>query len=379
MHIKTRILPLVWIALLFTGSSCKSKTQESTEAEASIAEGQIAITRDQFTSSAMATATLSDYEFTEVVNANGVVGLPPQGKAIISAVIPGHIVSSSLLPGDMVKKGQVLASIESPEYIQIQQDYANAVSQLTYLKEEYDRQKSLTEENIASRKVFSKAESDYLIMKVTSEGLKKKLQMLSIDPEAVVEGTISSRVNLYSPINGHVSVQNTTTGMFASPGDVLLEVIDNSHLHLELNIFEADAMKVKTGQKLHFRPIQGGTDYFEAEVIMVSKSIEGAERLITVHAHIMDQENINLIPGMYVEAGIMVNRRKSVGLPEEAIVNTGGQSFIFVVKAETPDEIVFEKRYVDLGATSEGMTEVLCKNDSCTVLIKGAFNLAEGF
>jgi len=364
---------------LISSISCKNREAEIPGTEEQNGTHQLVLTREQFESSGMETGPMRVYDFADVVHASGYIQAPPQNRAKISAIVSGHVSYSTLLIGDKVKKGQILLCLENPEFIQLQQDYAEAAYQLTYLKEEYERQKLLSNENIASQKVFSKAESEYNSMNVKVEGLKKKLKILSIDPDMVLQGKIVTQINIYFPIDGYVTAHNLSRGMFVSMGDVLLDLIDNSHMHLELFVFESDAMKIKLNQKIEFRIIQTDKKIYSGEVMLLGKSVEGSERKVAVHGHIKSEKDMNLISGMYVEADIIVSERKSVGLPNEAIANSGGQSFVFVLKSNTPDSLVFEQRYVDIGRVGEELTEVFCENDSCMVLVKGAFDVAEGF
>ncbi len=368
----------VLITFFFSAVSCKSKVPSAGEEVGVEETSQYLLTKSQFDGSGMQTDQLKEYDFNDVVFASGFIEAPVQDKAKISAVIAGHVCSNPLMVGDEVKKGQVVLSLENPDIITLQQDFAEASFQLSYLQAEFERQKSLLDENIASQKVFARAESDYKSMKVKLEGLRKKLVMINIDPAHVLEGKIVSQIDLVSPFSGFVSALFLTRGMYVSPGDVLLEVIDNSHLHLALYVYETDAMKLKVGQGIRFRVTQSGNDYYDGEVIMVGKSVEGPDRKVIVHGHINKSDSPDFISGMFVEAEIFVRQRRSCGLPNEAIASEGGKKFIFVLKSTDSENLVFEKRYVETGQTSEELTEVFCKNDSCTVLVKGAFNLAEG-
>ncbi len=368
----------LFVGVLFAVVSCKSGTTESPETESLEEDAQLVLTRTQFETSGMQTGQLMEYDFTDKVLSTGFIEVPSQSKVMISAFVAGHVSYSPLLIGDRVKRGQVVVSLENPDFIQMQQDYADAAHQLSYLKSEYERQKLLAEDNIASQKVFSKAESDYRSMKVKHEGLRKRLQMLSLDPAKVLEGEIVSQINIVSPIDGFVSVQNLTRGLFVSPGEVLMEIIDNSQLHLSLFVYEADALRIKEGQDIRFRVTQAGSNFYEGTVKRVGKSVEGTERKVAVNGQIANLEALDFVAGMYIDAEIIVNHRKSCGLPNEAVVSDGGQSFVYVLKSSNTDTFVFDKRYVNLGQVREDLTEILCENDSCTVLVKGAFELTEG-
>ncbi|WP_297764440.1 efflux RND transporter periplasmic adaptor subunit [uncultured Muriicola sp.] len=180
----------------------------------------------------------------ETVKATGIIEVPPQNKAVVSAFIGGYIKDTPLLIGDEIKKGQSLLTIENPEFVTLQQNYLETRQQLSFLKAEYERQKQLIAENISSQKSFLKAESDYKGKLALYNGLKHKLKMLNFSIEKVEEGDIRSVATIYAPIFGSITKMNVSKGMYVSPSDEILEITDNDHIHLELSVFEKDIMKL---------------------------------------------------------------------------------------------------------------------------------------
>ena len=139
----------------------------------------IVISKEQFEQSDMQLGKLEDHSFSTLVKTTGMVDVPPQNKAIVSAFSGGYIKTTPLLIGDSVKKGQALLTIENPDFITMQQDYLETAEQLTYLKSEYERQKTLVAEKITSQKNFLKAESEYKKALAQYNATRKKLTMLN--------------------------------------------------------------------------------------------------------------------------------------------------------------------------------------------------------
>ena len=140
--------------------------------------------------------------------------------------------------GDKVKKGERLLSIENPEFITMQQQYLETAEQLAYLKSEYERQKTMFEENITSQKNYLKAESEYKSAVARTNSIKKNLEMLNINPVSVLEGNIVSQVNIFSPIDGYVTKILVNTGTYVSPADKIMEIMNTDHIHLELKVLK---------------------------------------------------------------------------------------------------------------------------------------------
>jgi cobalt-zinc-cadmium efflux system membrane fusion protein len=164
--------------------------------------------------------------------------------------------------------------------------------------------------------------------------------------------------------------------MYITPSDVIIEIVDPGHFHLELSVFEKDVLKIKEGQDILFRIPEAGQILYKGEVILVGKSVEGEERAVKIHGHLAGDEKINFVTGMFVEADILIGKRKSHGLPSEAVLNMGNDHFIFIKTFEEGEKMFFVRRKVEIGQISETLTEILGDHDTSNILIKGAFNLS---
>src|SRR5690606_20715229 len=141
------------ISLLFALASCGNKEVDSAKA-LDISENphtdEITITRAQFETTNMRLGVIETKTFSRQVKANGYIDVPPDQKASVSVKLGGFVKSVTVLPGDRITKGKVLFTLENPEFIQLQQEYLENYAQLEYLKSDYERQKTLADENIAS-------------------------------------------------------------------------------------------------------------------------------------------------------------------------------------------------------------------------------------
>src|SRR5690606_30984280 len=136
-HIYNILFSLVLIAC---GNSDKNNKTEVTELAN---PNHLVITQSQFTGEHMQLGKLEERSFDETIKTSGMIDVPPQDKANISTFMDGYITQTPLLVGDKVKKGQLLVTLENPNYVEIQQEYLELSEQLTYLKSEFDRQKTL--------------------------------------------------------------------------------------------------------------------------------------------------------------------------------------------------------------------------------------------
>lgn len=364
------------LSLCLLAISCKeTKTEEATEKN----DNLIRVTTAQFQSGNMQIASAVEQDFDVTVKTSGKIDVPPQNRAQITSFIGGYVKSTTLLVGDKVQKGQALLTLENTEFLDIQKEYLDVAEQINYLKSEYERQKTLFDEKITSQKNYLKAESEYRRAKGMYQSLRAKLVLLNISPANVEKGRLTSIITIYAPISGDIVVMNANVGMHFSPADVILDIIQTSHLHLELNVFEKDILKVKEGQKIKFTVPEASKEVFNAEVHLVGKSIEGNERTINVHGHLDEKMTQKLITGMFVEAGIVVDSKKGLAIPVEALITENNKNFVLLLKDDKNNSYAFQKTAVTIGERADKYVEIIPNNQinaSSKILIKGVFDVS---
>ena len=365
------------ILFLLTILSCGNNEKET---EVSIEdqnhEEEIVVAKTQFDSENMELGKLSMQEFNQSITSTGFIDVPPSSRASVTTFMPGYIKSTPLLVGDEVKKGQLLVTLEDPEFVELQQNYMEIFRKLAYLKSEFERQETLYKENITSQKNYLKAESDYKSNLAHYNGLKQKLKMLNINPTNVENGNISSTINLYSPIKGSVTKVNVSNGSYVSASTEILEIINTEHIHLELLVFEKDILKIKKEQPINFTVPEASTNIFNAKVHLVGSSIDPINRTIKVHGHIEDDENSPFVIGMFVEANIITGTSNASALPKEAVADLDGVFYALILDKQD-DEYIFKKVKVEVGNQTETFVEVVNIElfEHKQVLSKGAFML----
>lgn len=337
------------------------------------------VSKAQFENAKMEIGSLAEKPFAHTVHTSGVIEVPPQNKAVISAFSGGYIKDAPLLIGDKVKKGERLVTLENPEFITMQQNYLETAEQLSYLKSEYDRQKTMLEENITSQKSFLKAESDYKTAMARTNSLKKSLQMLNINPVSVLEGNITSQVPIFSPIEGYVTQVFVNIGTYVSPADEIMEIMNTDHIHLELKIFEKDLMQIKKGQEIVFTVPEASKKVFKGEVHLVGTTIDSRSRIALLHGHIDEKDETHFASGMFVEADIVTGTSTHLALPEDAVVELEGKDYVLMVESEDDNGYELHPLEVKVEANYNGFstfkTELQLEGKFLT---KGGFVLLQG-
>ena len=367
-----KLLYIFLSGLLLT--ACK---QEATEETVAKNEDEISISAAQFQTMKMEIGSPMEQDFNVGVKATGKIDVPPENRVKITSFLGGYIKSTHLLIGDKIKKGQALVTLENTEFIDIQKDYLEVAEQISYLKSEYERQKTLYNEKITSQKNYLKAESDYKRANGMYQSLKKKLQVLNISPAQVQKGNLTSVITIYAPIAGDVTVMNANVGMFMAPSDIILEIVDTDHLHVELAVFEKDILQVKENQNIVFTVPQASKEEFKAKVVLVGKSIEGNDRTIMIHGHLDDAIKQRLLTGMFVEATILTDSKKGLAIPIDALITENDKNYVLLVKNNSKTDYTFEKTEVKVGEKSADSIEIIENNKvnkNSKILTKGVFD-----
>lgn len=326
------IIIIAFLGILF---SCKNSVQnngheEHEEHEEHGPEGVVMLTEQQQEALGLQLGTFEMRNLTTTVKTNGQMEVPPSASAQVTAVIGGNVKEIKVFHGDKVQKGQALAVLEHPDYIELQENFAETANKLEFLELEYKRQKELFENNVGAGKDYQQVKSEFNTAKSKYEGLKSRLQLLNLSPENVKNGIISNSITITAPIKGYVNDVNIKVGTYVDAKDELFELTDNSEIHADFMVYEKDVHLVQKGLRVDFTVANRPDEELTATIFAIGKEFEPNTRAVHIHAK-LDKNQENLIPGMYISGHIHTDKNYTRVLPNDAIVTEGTNSYIFVV------------------------------------------------
>lgn len=378
---KFLIICFFGILMMLCGSchSGKTTTPEVKEAEV-LPEDIVELRDDQVKLANVQTGSIEMRSLSGTLKVNGIVSASPQNLATICAPMSGFVKNTTLMPGNPVKKGQVLVVIENQEFVDIQQDYLEAKNKLGFAEAEFKRHAELFKEDVYSEKNVQQVTAEYKNLQAKVNALEQKLVLISINPATLNENTISRSISLVSPINGYVEAVNVNLGKYVVPTDVMFRIVNNDVLFLELTLFEKDANKVAKGQKIRFY-INNETEQHDAVITQTGQSIS-LDKTFKVYASVTGSCK-NVLPGMYVNAIIETSGNLVSALPSEAVVSFDDKDYIFIFEKNKEEGgkpfTEFKMVEVKKGVTDGGFTEVTLPGSiqisQASVVIKGAYVL----
>lgn len=372
---KTKNKITLFLSVLILMSCGGTVIKNTSEAETTVIQNTVELSDEQIAAMEITTSKVEKMNLAYTIETNGTLELPPQNKASVSAIIGGRVKNIQVIQGDKVKKGQLLATLENPEFITMQQDYLTTKNQVAYLEKEYERAKTLRDQEINSEKSFAKTESEYNDALFKYKGIKTQLELIGIDFKKLEAGELLSAIPVRSPIDGFVRLIELNLGQYIDPAQSLFEIVDNEHLHLELLVYEKDIANIREGQNVHFYTSSNPNDIFQASVFAVGKAFEKDQKAIKVYADISGKKDY-LIPGMYVNGHIELDSNITTVLPKESIIEEGGIYYVFCKKEGEGNH--FEKIEIKPGASESSKQEIIFLNPGDAnrdFVIKGAYYL----
>ncbi len=305
--------------------------EESTEASiVSLKDEQIKAVGIEF-------GSIEQKQLTATLKANGALRVPNNNKANATSLYGGVIKTINVQVGSYVKSGQVIATIANPQFIQLQEEYLTIASKITYAEQELARQKELNDGNAGALKNYQSADAELKTLRTRRASLQQQIQLMGINPNNVSNTNLQSALVVKSPINGTISNVLAKIGSYVDVSSPVAEIVDNNQLHLDLNVFEKDLPMLKVSQVIHFTLTNNPVNEYDAKIYSIGTSFENDSKTIPIHCTVQGNK-AGLIDGMNITAIVSLNNVTTSAVPNEAIVDAEGKSYIFVITDKKPEE-----------------------------------------
>ena len=356
----------------------KSKEPEQSAIPDS-ADSGTSLTREQMKSIGLELGSIEEKQLTATLKANGFLKVPNQNKAGITSLYSGTIKTLLVQEGDRVRKGQTIAAMTNPQFIELQEELLTLNGKMALADLEYKRQKELNEGNAGALKNLQQAATESANLSARLASVRQQLQIMGIQPESISNGHLITTINIKSPISGTVSSVQVQIGTFINGSTLIAEVVDNSQLHLDLFIYEKDLPKLRDKQVIHFTLTNNPGKEYDAVIYSIGTAFENSTKSIPIHAKVKGDKT-GLIEGMNITAIVSLDKAQVPAVPSGAIVNYQGQDYIFIEEGPDNDadssSVKFKKVPIAKGDSDIGYTEITLLHkipDHSKVVVKGAF------
>ena len=367
--IKRFILVAALTVITFVGfsflSQSKAETPESENQEEEIDFQNIPLSEKQVKAVDLKMGEAQEREMDAMLHVNGSLVLRAQDMGNVSSLMGGIVKNVYVKEGQMVSRGQVVATIENTDVVTLQREYYTAYKESEMARLELDRQKTLASAGAGIKKTLQMSEKNYKVAQANLLGTGRQLQQMGISTKEVAKGKFTTVFPLRAPISGTVSDMQASLGSYADMQTPLMKIRNNHAVECDLNVFEKDIAKVKVGdQVLVSLTNQPGVNV-SGRVYGMNQYLNKGTKSVAVHVKLDAKRGAKLFEGMYVSGQIATGRQLCMTLPDKAIVSADGKQYVFALNQQHSKggTYIFSRHEVTTGVSNNGYTEVaLCKH-----------------
>lgn len=315
------------LLLLMACGNTKKQTENSEENALKV-QTQVDLTDEQVEKMNIKVGNLTEMVFENAIEANGKLVIDPQSEATVTPQTGGNIRQILVKEGQIVAKGQTIAYLSHPDFVNLQTQYLSSLNQQRYLSKEFARQTKMMKEGVGAGKDYDRIKSELKIVNGELQMLSAQLRQMGVNPSSIRKGNPKMTVAIKSPIRGTVEQIDVQTGQYTTPEMPIMKIVNTDNIFVELQVFLRDISKIKVGQSVQFKQSDKSGKSYRGKVYSIGKTFNNENQTVAVRANIVG-ERTGLIGGMYIQAQIATNAIKMKAVPSEAIVEEDGKFYIY--------------------------------------------------
>ncbi len=249
-----------------------------------------------------------------------------------ASMVDGLVTNTYFSLGDYVKKGQLLAEIQSTSLNEMQDDTQSLKSQLIVAKRNLESVKSMYKDDIASQKDLIQAQSEVAIIESNIAKTGKNMQLYSAH---------KNKLQVKAPASGYVIEKNISQGMSVSTGGDNLFVISNlDNVWVMANVYATNMRHVYTNQTAVVNTLAYPGENFSGKVNSISQVFNENERVLKAKI-VLDNKDKKLKPGMSADITfpVQTNGKSALAIPAKALIFDNNQSYVVIYKTGCDMEI----------------------------------------
>jgi cobalt-zinc-cadmium efflux system membrane fusion protein len=314
----------------------------------------LALTAAQLAELDLQTAPLDSGYVARTLRVRGQLVIPPNHRETVASLLGGVIDSVAVMPGQHVRAGQLLLRLRHPSIAELQEQWVQRNLALTQARQEYDRQQQLRQAGTGTERKWQEAEIRLQVAEAEFQLASEKLRLNRIPRPQPPAYRLQNTLELAARTAGVVARLLVHRGEAVAAGQPLLDLIDPQHVHLVLQIPEQEATAVQVGQQLRYR-LAGQPDVLAAQIVLVGLKVDSTTRSVEIHAYPLGKRPV-VLAGASVEAELVLPVGVQALVRPEALINTGGRSYVLAAQPPTAQGRVFRLVAVEVlaGQSSDG-------------------------
>lgn len=294
----------------------------------------------------------------ETLRVAGRIDFDEQRLARIGATVTGRVTEVDAVLGQAVKKGEVLARMNSSELSSQQLAYLKARAELELNRRNAGRAKQLFEADVIGAAELQRRESAFQISVAEARAAADQLALLGVSPAAIDRlgklGEVNSVTPVVASLDGVVVERKLAQGQVVQPADALFVVADLSRLWAVAQVPEQQVSQVKVGQSVSIEVPSLGNEKLVGKLIFVGHTINPETRTVLVRTE-LDNRDGRLKPAMLASMLIEAKAVDRLVIPASSVVRENDEDHVFVAEGEG----AFRLLKVKLGPEQGGQRAVL--------------------
>ena len=266
-------------------------------------------------------------------NFPGKIVIPNAQIRVLNPMLPGLVNILYVAEGDQINKGQKLAEISSPDFLEAQQNYLQSISGLAIAKRNHERNKELLEEGIISEKTYLVGQSAFQEAEATFYSSQQSLQFSGMSDLQIHTLQSSRKINrtmvITAPFDGVVLTQNVKTGEHVDEDVSLYLVGDLDPLWIEIHVPYMLRSSLQIGNAIS---IEGSS--LESKIITIGQMVHEDDQGIIVRG-LLQSGQTQFIPGQYVKANFeqKIEQGNLYRIPTGSVIRNGDAVSLFIRNA----------------------------------------------
>ncbi len=377
------VTAIAWAGFAFFAKQTGSEVHahEEHEHEEEVDFDHIPLTAKQVSTVDLKMGEAVEREMDATIEAKGSLVLRAQAMGEVASLMGGIVKSISVKEGQLVHKGQVVATVENTDVVSLQREYYSAAKECELAKADLERQLLLSKQGAGVKRTLQQTKKDYQVAHANLLGIGRQLSQMGISTAAVAKGKFTTAFPLHAPISGIVSEMTASLGSYADMQTPLMKIRNTQAVECDLNVFEKDLSKIKVGNRVIINltnqpgvklsgTVYGMNQYFNdnSKAVAVHVKLDAASMKSYLHSSSGNTHGGKLFAGMYVSGKIATGSQQCLALPSHAIVSSDGKQYVFALNgAPSKGNYSFSRHEVTTGASDGKYTEVKL----CDHLLKG--------
>ena len=271
------------------------------------------------------TYKVTSQEVPSSIEATGSVQPDIEGSAKIISSLPGHVENIYVKVGDLVKKGDPLCAVRSPEVSDTFSNYLANLSQVRQAERVYNLNKQLFEVGAVTKNDMLTSEANFEQARALSEALRKKLEIYGVKPES----GFSDRHTVTAPMSGSVVEIQAHVGDRVDTSNTLMTLADPKKIVVVANIYDTDIRHVNKGKEVSFSTDIFPNHTFRGVIKYISDTSDPDTKTIKTYIRIVGEEN-PFRQNQFLKIKISNGRKMLPVVPKTALLYKDGKFRVYV-------------------------------------------------